>query len=196
MPDATRNAAHRHAVQFYRSEASLFKTAAGFVAEGFIAGQPAIIIATADHRQGILNELGPQLVGVALARPNGDLVVLDANETLRVLMIDDQPDATAFHVHVGHLVETLLRDRSDNIVRAYGEIADVLWKHGRPRAALQVESFWNTLAARFHVAWLCGYSMGSFFKHAARVEDVCDLHTHIIDPRTGGSVTIAKPVTH
>ena len=38
--------AHQHAVQFYGNEDALFTTVAGFLSEGLVAGQPAVVIAT------------------------------------------------------------------------------------------------------------------------------------------------------
>jgi DcmR-like sensory protein len=84
---------HHHAVQFYRDEDSLFTTVAGFLSEGLVAHQPAVVIATLSHRAAIEEHLCGRLINCAKARRDGDLVMLDAEETLGQFMIGDKPDA-------------------------------------------------------------------------------------------------------
>jgi hypothetical protein len=67
----------RHAVQFYGHDASLFKTVSGFLCEGLIAGEPAVVIATAEHGAAIIEHLAARLIDVERARNRGDLIVLD-----------------------------------------------------------------------------------------------------------------------
>ena len=66
------------------------------------------------------------------------------------------------------------------IVRAYGEMVDVLWKQGREDAAIRLEILWNKLAHTYGFALLCGYSMGNFYKQAERFQEVCRQHTHVL----------------
>jgi hypothetical protein len=174
----------RHAVQFYGSDDSLITTVAGFLSEGLIAGQPAVILATAPHRDAIVAQLVACFIDVEKALHQGDLVVLDAVETLGLFMIGDSPDATAFDTHVGRVFEQVLEGRPATILRAYGEMVDVLWKQGRTEAAIELELLWNKLAARFGFALLCGYSMGNFYKQAALFQEVCRQHTHVLNSDT------------
>jgi hypothetical protein len=74
--------AHHHAVQFYGSDSSLFTTVAGFLGQGLVDGQPAIVIATPAHGAGILEHLRGRLIDVEQAQRAGELLVLDAHETL------------------------------------------------------------------------------------------------------------------
>jgi hypothetical protein len=69
------------------------------------------------------------------------------------------------------------------MIRAYGEMVDVLWKDGKPDAAIRLEMLWNRLAAKYGFALLCGYAMGSFYKQTKRFEDVCRQHAHIVPTR-------------
>jgi len=50
----TRESGHFHAVRFYEDAQSLARMVATFVAEGFIGGFPAIVIATPEHRDAII----------------------------------------------------------------------------------------------------------------------------------------------
>jgi hypothetical protein len=174
--------AHHHAVQFYGSEHSLFTTVAGFLGEGLVSRQPAIVIATASHRAAIEEHLCERLIDCAQARRNGDLVLLDAEEMLGQFMIGDEPDPDLFEQNVGLVVKQVLDGRGRTVVRAYGEMVDVLWKRGRSEAAIKVEILWNKLADKFSFALLCGYAMGNFYKQAKQLEDICALHTYVTGP--------------
>ena len=171
---------HHHAVQFYENDSSLFTTVAGFLSQGLVEEHPAIIIATAEHTAAILEHLSGRLIDVEKARELGELVVLDAHRTLALFMVGDKPDPARFEASIGRVVGDLLEGRSNRtLVRAYGEMVDVLWKDGREEAAIQLELLWNGLAGRYGFALLCGYAMGNFFKQTERLEEVCRHHTHV-----------------
>ncbi len=172
--------AHHHAVQFYGTDDVLFSTVGAFISEGLIAGQPAIIIATPAHTQSIIEELTHRLINVAEARHIGDLVCLDAEETLSTFMADDLPDHVSFARNVGEVLDQALAGRRRTLVRAYGEMVDVLWKQKKIDAAIKLEILWNDLANAHPFQLLCGYSMGNFYKQSDRFDQVCDLHTHVL----------------
>jgi hypothetical protein len=171
-----------HAVQFYGTEDSLYSTVSAFLAEGLIVGEPAMIIAPAAHRDGMLSQLNHRLIHVEHARRSGDLLVLDADEMLALFMIDGVPDPELFDINIGRFIDQVLEGRQGSILRAYGGMVDVLWKQGRIDAAIRLEILWNRLATRFGLALLCGYAMGNFFKHVAQLQDICSHHTHVFGP--------------
>jgi hypothetical protein len=173
---------HRHAVQFYGTEQSLFSIVSEFVSEGLIAHQPAIVIATEAHRAGILEALESRMIDIDRARHGGDLVLLDAHELMGTFMLGDSPHPELFEYNVGLVFDQALRVRGRTLMRAYGEIVDVLWKVGRSEAANKLEMLWNNLAAKYGFALLCGYAMGNFYKEADRLEEVCRHHSHVIEP--------------
>jgi KaiC/GvpD/RAD55 family RecA-like ATPase len=170
---------HQHAVQFYGDEDALFTTVAGFVSEGLVAGQPAVLIATESHTPSILEQLSARFIDVERAKHIGDLIVLDAENTLATFMKDDEPDTTCFKRHVGDVIAQALGGRVRTPVRAYGEMVDVLWKQDKPEAAIKLEILWNELATTHAFSLLCGYSMGNFYQQAEKLEAVCAQHTHV-----------------
>jgi len=183
-PHFVAEAHQHHAVQFYDDEQALYATVSGFLGQGLVDEQPAILIATAAHRQPILDDLRGRMLDVDYAQRTGDLIVLDAHETLARFMLDDMPSADAFESTIGSLIRDLLIRRSQHtLIRAYGEMVDVLWREGNPDAAIRLEILWNRLADRYGFALLCGYSMGHFYKHTDRFEDVCRQHAHVVPPR-------------
>jgi hypothetical protein len=175
---------HSHAVKFYGEPGSLFQTVAGFLSEGLSARQPAIIIATKDHAGGIVDELQLLKFDVDDARRLGDLVILDADEMLALFMVDNEPNAGLFEHNIGGLIEQTLCNQANTVVRAYGEMVDVLWKQGRSDAAIRLEILWNKLAFKYQFELLCGYAMGSFYKQS-QFEAVVAQHTHILQPDPG-----------
>src|SRR5688572_15254278 len=172
---------HRHhAVQFYAEESELFSTVGTFLSEGLVAGHPAIVIATPNHNAGIQDALSAHLIDVTRARHLGDLVMLDADDTLGTFMHNGRPDKILFQRHVGALMEQTMRGRGRMPLRAYGEMVDVLWRRDQADAAIRLEVLWNDLATMYSFSLLCGYAIGSFYKETSRIEEICDEHTHVL----------------
>jgi hypothetical protein len=174
---------HRHAVKFYPNEQSLFTTVGGFIGQGLVDNQPAVLIVTRAHRDGILEELAARLIDIKSALRLGELMVLDAHETLDRFMVGDVPQPDAFEQHIGGLIGSLVDRHPEGVlVRAYGEMVDVLWQEGRCDAAIRLEILWNRLASRYGFALLCGYSMEKFHSEIELLEKVCEQHTHVMPP--------------
>jgi hypothetical protein len=169
---------HFHAVRFYEDDNSLCRIVSGFIAEGLALGQPALIIATPRHIESIVENLGAAAIDVELLKAKGELLLLDARQTLATFMAAGQPDADFFMASASSALEQLSRGR-DKTIRAYGEMVDVLWKDGMTAAAIRLEMLWNRLANTHEFSLLCGYAMGNFYKDAT-IEDVCRHHTHVV----------------
>jgi hypothetical protein len=182
MDPAAASNLHHHAVQFYGNEESLFTTVAGFLGDGLVSHEPAIIIATPAHGAAIERHLCARMIDCNQARRSGDLVILDAEEMLDQFMIGDAPDPELFEETVGLIVQQMLDGRGRIVVRAYGEMVDVLWKQGRTESAIKLEILWNKLALKYRFALLCGYAMGNFYKQAKQLDDICAQHTHVTGP--------------
>ena len=162
--DPSRIHAHHHAVQFYGNDNELLNTVGTFLSEGLVSGHPAVVIATPPHRLAIEKALEHRMIDVERARRLGDLVLLDADDTLATFMVDGVPSAAIFKKTIGELIEQTLRGRERTPVRAYGEMVDVLW---------------NDLATTHVFSLLCGYAIGNFYKQTQKYEEVCNLHTHV-----------------
>jgi hypothetical protein len=170
---------HFHAVRFYRDAESLARLVGDFLGEGFRQDQPAIVIATPAHRDGIVQHLTAQMFEIRRLERRGDLILLDAEETLSKFMVDGMPNGYRFTAAMTPVLQRAARRRHDTVIRAYGEMVDVLWKAGQTVAATRLEILWNELARTHAFSLLCGYSMGNFYKDAA-VEDICSHHTHVL----------------
>jgi len=166
-----------HAVRFYENRESLARIVGQFLGEGFVAGLPAIVIATPEHLAAIEDVLASRYFDLARLRSAGDLITVDAGDMLSRVMRDGMPDAARFRESMIPLIEQACRGRTDCVIRAYGEMVDVLWKDGQTAAAIRLEVLWNQLAQTHSFALLCGYSIGQFYKDA-RQHDVERHHTH------------------
>jgi hypothetical protein len=178
-PAATPEQGQFHAVRFYQDRESLARIVGRFLGEGFVAGSPAVVIATPEHRDAIGRALAAQSFDVDRLEATGELIVVDADRVLAAFMVDGMPERGLFESAVVPLLEKACRGRTDCVVRAYGEMVDVLWKGGHTVAAVRLETLWNQLAQSHAFALLCGYSMGHFYKDAAQ-QQICRQHTHIV----------------
>jgi hypothetical protein len=173
----------RHSVKFYANEQSLYTTVAAFLGQALTDGQSGILIATKQHRSEMLHVLRGRKIDVAGALRVGNLVVLDASETLERFMVGGAPDERAFDASVGTLIGGIVAARDNHImIHAYGEMVNVLWQDGQTDAAIKLEMLWNKLSARFQFSLLCGYAMGHFYRETKQFESVCRRHTHVMPP--------------
>ena len=179
---------HFHAVQFYKDDDSLITIVAKFLAEGFTQYQPAVVIATPEHRSALEEALAARQLDVKRMRQLGDLVVLDAREVLETVIVDGVPHARLFNHVVGTVLGQVARIHPNRTIRAYGEMVNVLWKDGMTAAAIRLETLWNELAKSHDFKLLCGYSMGNFYKDAA-VGEITRQHSHLLAD-TGETATI------
>ena len=175
-------AKHCHAVQFYHDEAFLAGVVGDFLLTGLTVDQPAIVIATENHRQAFAAHLEAHGIDVAAARRRGLLIDVDARETLNAFMVGSLPDEERFKKAAGSLIQRARRGGSKASVRAYGEMVDLLWADGNARAALRLEELWNQLATTHDFALLCAYAMGRFSEaaHADGFRAICAQHTQVV----------------
>ena len=171
-----------HAVKFYESPESLWHIVAEFLGEGLAKQQPALAIATPEHREGILAGLHARQFDVDGLVAAGDLLLIDVSELLASFMVDGMPDASLFTSATTSAIEQVSRGRKDVTIRAYGEMVDVLWKAGQDAAAIRVELLWNKLATTQDFDLLCGYSMGTFYKDA-ELSAIQREHSHVVSPQ-------------
>jgi hypothetical protein len=179
VPRSTSAGSGFHAVRFYENRDSLARIVGQFLGEGFVNGLPAIVIATPEHRDAIRGVLTARFFDVSRLELAGNLIMADASAMLARFMVNGMPDTARFQDEVVPLIERACRGREECVVRAYGEMVDVLWKAGQTIAAVRLETLWNQLAGTYSFGLLCGYSMGHFYKGTAQ-DDLRALHTHLI----------------
>src|SRR5688500_6175152 len=110
-------AGHFHAVRFFNDDAELCGIAATFVSEGLAARQPAIVIATPAHREGIIAQLVARGFDVHRLAAEERVFLLDAESVLGEFMVDGMPDAARFRGVMIPLLERAARTRPGTAIR-------------------------------------------------------------------------------
>jgi CheY-like chemotaxis protein len=177
LVSAVRRAVKFHGVYFYEDASSLSHTVASFIGEGLVAGQPAVLIATASHSAAIREQLTAIGFDADGRIEQGELLMLDADEVLNCFMVDELPNAGRFEDTINPIIDRAGGSQK-RTVRAYGEMVDVLWRNDQEAAAVSLEILWNQLIARRKCSLLCGYSLD-----AVGISDgytrICDQHSHV-----------------
>ena len=177
LVSAVRRALKFHGVYFYEDAPSLSHTVASFIRQGLVADQPAVLIATASHRAAIREQLTAMGVDAEGRIEQGELLMLDADEVLNCFMVDELPNAGRFKETMTPIIDRAAGSRK-RMVRAYGEMVDVLWRNGQEAAAVSLEILWNQLIARRKCSLLCGYSLDAVGKNGG-YNRICDQHSHV-----------------
>jgi signal transduction histidine kinase len=175
---ACAEAHHKHAVHFYDDEVSLCDTVGQFVSTGLLAGERVLVIATAGHRESILERLDQDLVASALR--GGQLALMDARLMLSKFMLGSMPDAQLFKTLFSGIVASVAARPPGVQMRAFGEMVDLLWRDGNSKAALRLEELWNEVVELHGFSLLCAYVRGNFYSEvdAAHFLELCGLHDH------------------
>jgi signal transduction histidine kinase len=171
-----------HVVQFYETEAYLAAAVTDYLAGGLRSGQPVLVIATPEHRDAFSIRLKAKGLDFERAKASGQLVMLDAGETLASFMSGSVPDAHRFKRVIGDVLARSVCGTSHSVTRAYGEMVDILWREGNAEGAIRVEEWWNDLAAAHSFSLLCAYGISNFSResHSPGFEAICRQHVHVI----------------
>jgi len=158
-PLPPQNSAMRHEVAFYHDDAALVEGFAGLLEAALSVENPAILIASAEHRSEILQRLRAHAVDVDGALKNGRFVELDALDTLSSFMVNDLPDPVRCAKVVGDVVTGAFKKAGGAHPRVAicGECAPALLREGKAEAAIRLEHLWDEITKRYHADTLCGY---------------------------------------
>jgi signal transduction histidine kinase len=174
---------HQHGVQFYSEDNFLLEELSEYIGKALRAGDAAIVVATEQHREGLLLWLTAQGLDIAELIEEGRFVSLDAGQVLAEFMLDGSPNEERFHAVVGGVVARAIASARGAERRAaiFGEMVALLWADGKTEGAIRLEQFWNALARTKPFSLLCAYPMSSF----SRKEDadlllkVCNEHSAV-----------------
>ena len=172
-----------HMVQVYQDRDFLAVAVAEYIGTGLAQGEAAVIIARPEHVQAFRTALWEREVDVEAAIGRGQLVFQDAAATLALFMRDGMPQWTPYHEAIGGTIAELRLNFP--VVRAYGEMVDILWQQGDRDAAIKLEEFWNDLAELQTFSLFCAYYMDNLDDRAygGALECVCKVHSHLIPAR-------------
>ncbi len=173
-----------HLVQLYSHDHQLLASNVGrYFRVGMRRGDGLLAIATLEHCHAFARELWKE-PGYQAAVGEGRLVFLDAELVLASSMAGGKLVLERVENAIAAAMRGL-RGRVDRgRLRAFGELAGILWKAGEIEAALCLEHNWNQLLRRYSFSLFCAYPIDRLDPAVAPdgVDAVLCAHTHIITP--------------
>ncbi|HZZ94114.1 MAG TPA: PAS domain S-box protein [Usitatibacter sp.] len=170
--------AHDHFVRFYEHDHLLVAEVERYLRNGIESGCGAIMIASREHSEQILAHWRERGFDPGAAQARRQLVMLDAQATLRGLLVDGAPDPVRFERLVGSVVRDAAA-RHGHIV-AFGEMVSLLCADGLPEAALALEELWNPLCSAHGVSLFCAYRMSDCVDAGESFGQICAMHSHVL----------------
>jgi len=171
-----------HSVQFAGADKAKFvSSVATYLAEGLRRAERCIVAAVPEHAELFVKALGEAGLDCGAAERNGCLVLINARQIAKALLLEGKPDRSVFDHLIGRVVRDTDRTRFSGL-RVYGEIVGVYWAQGQRTAALQVEQFWNTLMQERQFMLYCGYPIDPFEAgfNADEVHDILCAHEQTV----------------
>ena len=174
---------HEHYVQFYKADEPLLNRNVGrYLWEGLLRGDALLIIATPQRQESLTAHLRRMGGDVTAALNEGQLTILDAQNTLDLFMVDGGPDRTRFEEIINGSLRLAGLRAPGAKVRAYGEMVGLLWEAEMFEAAIQLEDYWNQMIHSKGLTLFCGYPIDVFGKDIAgsHLQDLIRAHTHLL----------------
>ena len=165
-----------HDVVLYGEDhAALTHCVVPFIAAALQDGGAAVVIASGDHERAFRGALETVALHASSDAMRERLTFLDANETLRRIVVNGNLDRVRFK----HVVGNVLRRLGERFtVHAYGEMVGILRASQRAEVAHQVECLWSELLAEIPFRLLCGYPIDVLGAEFAPDEMQSILTTH------------------
>jgi PAS domain S-box-containing protein len=188
-----------HFVRFYDDGDVLLDEVAAFVDSALRAQGRGVVIATEAHLRALRLRVDELVRSGGCPAPQpGQLIWLDAEETLARFMVDGWPDEGRFMSVIGGVLAQACAD--GGLVHAFGEMVALLCARGRYDAALRLEQLWNQLAEKQDFSLFCAYPWDLFpsSELAHAFEHVCGAHDHACAdvpmalPSGGGQVDVGR----
>ena len=152
---------HGHQVASYRDDASFVADFARFIEAALKMGNPAIVIATEPHRNGLQQALQERNCDITAAIQEKRYIALDASETMSTFMVNGWPNADKVLRGVRDLLQEAAKAAKTQCPRvaACGEMGPMLLAQGSGEAAIELEHLTHEIANTCDVDILCGYMM-------------------------------------
>jgi signal transduction histidine kinase len=180
---------HQHGVQFYAQDKFLLDELSEYIGNALRGGDAAIVVATEQHRNALLQWLTAQGLDVARLLERGQFVAADARTVLDSFMLEGSPNEDRFNHVVGGIIAKAIASANGDSARTdrprvaiFGEMVALLWADGKAEAAIRLEQLWNGLARVESFSLFCAYPMSCFEReeHAGLFLQVCNEHSAVI----------------
>ena len=168
-----------HFVQVYDEDLAFLQTLEGFVADGLLAGEAVVVIATPAHLSSLNRGLLKRGRRVAAAMRSDQYLALDAETMLSIFMVKGWPDDELFNGFVADILARCTRD--GRRVRAFGEMVALLWAQGNCGATVRLEHLWHQLCEDKQFRLFCAYPKAGFTRDSHEsLQEICDTHSRVI----------------
>lgn len=200
MPQYLNHEHRGHAVQFYEEDGILLDALSRFIGTALGAGDAAIVIATQEHREGLVQRLTARGLDTAKAVKQGRYIPLDAAETLSKLIVDGLPDEALFADLIGGLAARAkaAAEGEQPPIAIFGEMVALLWADCKVEAAIRLEQLWNDLAKTHSFSLCCAYPMSGFYReqHGEPFLRICAEHSAVIPSESYTSLASEEQRLH
>jgi hypothetical protein len=168
-----------HLVQFYEDDAAFLDTLEGFVADGLIAREGVVVIATPSHLSSLHRRLLKRGSEVVAALHSNQYLGLSAEAMLAIFMVDGWPDDDLFN---GFMTDILRRAKlNGRRVRVFSEMVSILWAQDNGAATVRLEHLWHSLCEEHDFIGFCAYPKHAITEHTTpSMQDICDRHSRVI----------------
>jgi hypothetical protein len=188
-----------HIVQLYQDDEFYGEAISHFAAEGLVRGESIILVATKPHWKNISGRLRGKGFDPEKLFREGQLTLLDADETLPKFMAGNLPDGRIFKPLAKHTIAKARADGKFRRVRWWGEMVNCLYVDGNARGSNRLEQFFDQVAHEENIAIFCSFLMD---KYDPKIYDeafgnVCSTHSHVIpaDDYVQHRLTVNRAVT-
>jgi hypothetical protein len=171
-----------HIVQLYQDDVFYGEAISHFAAEGLVRGESIILVATKPHWKTISGRLHGKGFDTDRLFRDGQLTLLDADATLPKFMAGGLPDGKIFKPLAKRTIEKARAGGKFPRVRWWGEMVNVLYVEGNPRASNRLEEFFDEVAHEESIAIFCSFLMDKFDPkiYSEAFGNVCRTHSHVI----------------
>lgn len=170
----------QHVAHLHTDPGFLVRALSEYAGQGLRRGEAVIIVAMPAHAQALTFRLEANGFCTADLARRGQLLMLDAEETLARLLVDGRPDCDRFRSVIGGAV-TAAKAAGGGRVRAFGEMVDLL-RLMSLAATLELEELWTELLEVEEIALVCGYSIDALDpgSYDGLVQHVMASHSHLV----------------
>jgi hypothetical protein len=183
-----------HFVQLYEAdEEALAQNVGLYLWEGLKRGDGVLIVVTPEHQELFsrhLEQLGADLPAFI---NSGQLIFLDAQQTMASFMVDGMPEWHKFEKCIRTAMRRIRPGVNAEGLRAYGEMVGILWKARQFAAAIRLEQLWNKLLEQSAFSLYCAYAIDIFGKdfEVSNLDGVLCAHTHMVPAQPNGTLETA-----
>jgi len=171
-----------HIVQLYQDDDFYGEAISHFAAEGLTRGESIILVATKPHWKNISGRLRGKGLNTEHLFRDGQLTLLDADETLPKFMAGNLPDGGIFKPLARDTIAKARAGGKFRRVRWWGEMVNCLYVEGNAAGSNRLEQFFDEVAHEENIAIFCSFLMDKFDPkiYEEAFGNLCRTHSHVI----------------